>query len=1148
MATCPNKNTKEWREVMSLAQNNEALARELWVKKGYADVVSLNTSDNSGLSKKEIKDLEKDQAEKAEFKTDLQILMERTKVHLIRKINALQNVKVKDARIQKASLEKTLKRMENLEAVSEVESINEFIKDAYLKTQSLKYNMEQIIEDSKTNPMNSSLVERLNNILIAVNGSEDVLKEISNNKDIVDFFAEETEKREFNEEGEELVELNLEGENISIKEMLYRTLTNRKILKRRVNEEAIPLIADWLLKARSSYAKDLNKTAEQIEADIIEQEKNFKEGKISEWRYKKIRKKQDKDLNLAKTIVVDRQDLINTLREASREDGVLDFMIGPAITSPDAVVALLAKALKDQLEKARLKDIVVKDEIAAAFIEYQESNDRYRDNTKKFNEGLYEIVEERTDQKDENGDWIYREEVHFVTKFDMKKYKARIRQWYKENPEPLSARKKGEKLTVDEQKAYTAWRVRQNNFFKTITKPKSDRDIQLLDEKMQREVDTGIITQEEYNEWSVSKEREYQLSEPIDEFLSDKWKAMYNSKDEPINAMGKYHKKLTDAYYKAQDSIPMAQRPGARVPSVPKKDLERLLDKGIVNLAKRNVAEAGRVQSYDTEFGQLGLDDEGVKFLPVFFVRPIDINDQSFDLARIVLMFSQMANKYEALNEINGEVSLVKSLVKDRRVPEFNQQGKRVIDSLAHKFGITEYLKQNGDSYSKRHIDAFIDMVVYGEMNKATAVGNISANKLTDSVIGFSAITSIAADLLKGVANALQGNIQLVIEAKGAEFFSAKNLRRANAQYAKAIPGMLGDFGKPTPVSLMGKLGELYDPIQGDFQDRYGNLVTGSLLNKLIRTDTLFFNQYLGEHQLQYSGMLALMDATMVRDKKTKEEITLFEAHQKYGAATAFENIEFIEVDKDGKKTYRDYTEKDRRSFQDRLHALNKKMHGVYNTFDKGTLQRYWYGKLALMYRKHMLPGFMRRFQSKRFDEELGSMVEGYYGTFWRTFMRDLLTYKRDIGKQWATYTPHQKANIRKTITEYSIILSLFALITALSAMASDDDDLKENYSYNFLLYEAIRMRSETAQYTSLEDMWRTVKSPTAALTSISRIAKFVNQILPHNITESYQRRTGVWEKGDNKAWAYFIKMIGLPGYNIKPQEAVKVYESLTTI
>ena len=195
-----------------------------------------------------------------------------------------------------------------------------------------------------------------------------------------------------------------------------------------------------------------------------------------------------------------------------------------------------------------------------------------------------------------------------------------------------------------------------------------------------------------------------------------------------------------------------------------------------------------------------------------------------------------------------------------------------------------------------------------------------------------------------------------------------------------------------------------------------------------------------------------------------------------------------------------------------------------------------------------MLPGFMRRFQSKRFDEELGSMVEGYYGTFWRTFMKDLLTYKKDIGQQWSTYTPHQKANIRKTLTEYSMILALLGLIAVLSAMAADDEDLEENYAYNFILYEAIRMRSETSQYTSLSDVWRTVKSPSAALTTISIMAKFVNQIMPYNITESYKRRSGVWEKGDNKAWAYFIKMIGLPGYNIKPQEAVKVYESLTTI
>ena len=61
-------------------------------------------------------------------------------------------------------------------------------------------------------------------------------------------------------------------------------------------------------------------------------------------------------------------------------------------------------------------------------------------------------------------------------------------------------------------------------------------------------------------------------------------------------------------------------------------------------------------------------------------------------------------------------------------------------------------------------------------------------------------------------------------------------------------------------------------------------------------------------------------------------------------------------------------------------------------------------------------------------------------------------------------------------------------------------------------------------------------------------LIKFINQILPCNITESYNGKSGVWDKGDNKAWAYFIKLIGLPGYNIKPREAVKIYESLTNI
>ena len=44
--------------------------------------------------------------------------------------------------------------------------------------------------------------------------------------------------------------------------------------------------------------------------------------------------------------------MIKVLQEAAVEEGVLDYLIGPLISSPDSAVALFAKSVKDQMEKA----------------------------------------------------------------------------------------------------------------------------------------------------------------------------------------------------------------------------------------------------------------------------------------------------------------------------------------------------------------------------------------------------------------------------------------------------------------------------------------------------------------------------------------------------------------------------------------------------------------------------------------------------------------------------------------------------------------------------------------------------------------------------------------------------------------------------
>jgi hypothetical protein len=303
--------------------------------------------------------------------------------------------------------------------------------------------------------------------------------------------------------------------------------------------------------------------------------------------------------------------------------------------------------------------------------------------------------------------------------------------------------------------------------------------------------------------------------------------------------------------------------------------------------------------------------------------------------------------------------------------------------------------------------------------------------------------------------------------------------------------------------------------------------------------------------------MLALFDNIKVLDKATGEEITLLQAYNTYGADEAHSKIKIaktnskgeVETDDQGNTLYVPFGETQRQDIQARLHGLNKYMHGVYNDFDKGTLQKYSLGRLVLMYRKHVVPGYKRRFKRVSMDHEIGTPTEGYYRTFADTMLSDIKQYKFNIIKNWSTYTPFQKAQIAKVLTELTIILSLATLAFVLTRLLVNPDDderdpIQDNFGYNFLLYETLRMRSETASYINPIDAIRVMRSPSAMTSTIDRVIKFMNQVMPWNITEEYKRETGIWNKGDNKAWAAFIKLMGFSGYNTNPEQAWKSFES----
>jgi len=158
--------------------------------------------------------------------------------------------------------------------------------------------------------------------------------------------------------------------------------------------------------------------------------------------------------------------------------------------------------------------------------------------------------------------------------------------------------------------------------------------------------------------------------------------------------------------------------------------------------------------------------------------------------------------------------------------------------------------------------------------------------------------------------------------------------------------------------------------------------------------------------------------------------------------------------------------------------------------------------------------------------------------------------YKFNVIKNWSGYSPFEKAQIKRTLYEVSFVLALYALVAALHAMAGDDDDLKKSKGYNHMLYQALRMRSETSAYLPVvgwPDLWRIVKSPSAATSSIDRFLSFIKQFVVGIFDDEanyYKRKTGPWKKGDSKTWAYFLKLMGYTGNTLNPDQAVKAFES----
>jgi hypothetical protein len=850
-----------------------------------------------------------------------------------------------------------------------------------------------------------------------------------------------------------------------------------------------------------------------------------------EWLYPYV---SELNANLVKegkeSYVISKERIRAELDMASADIDIGASLLGAAINSKDPITALVAKAIKHAMFNSQNDDRAVLENLFEAYEEAKpENHSKY-----------LQDIEFEEKSKDSEGKVI-------TTKVNRKAIITKLRyDLYDKNKSEFSQkmgqRPTDEKLSKEWGKKWAIWlsintqvKPETNSIVANKKKNLSDTQYKMWLSSNTRAIDnvmyfTGETTYDMIklnNPESISHIDGNKIYIYSGELIEPSEKIYYNNNYDLVKD-DKYYQTLIKQYNEANEQLPVNQRLRyGLAPQVPKESIDKSLGE---RFSKESMSALFNVKAYDTKYGVRTLSGELYRKVPVLYTTPLPEGIASENLLESILKFSQMSNNYKNMSKIKANVEVLMDIVSERSVAETNAKGEQKRDA------VTNAIITKSASEAKKvneRIKAFVDMSFYAENEKLLTFDingkEYDMNKITGKLQYLTAVSSMALNVTSGISNRLWGNYQAFATSIAGKDYTTKEWLEARKDYTLNIPRYLNDVGLVIGKSKESQLVDYFDAIQGEFKDNYGNRVGGSAARRLFSTNTLFFINNATEHQIQTTTFLAILKHYKVKNE-AGDSVSLYDAYNVINGKLKL---------KEGFK----FTDNNRFELMNRIHALNKRMHGVYNEFDKGELQRMWYGKMALMFRKHIYSGMIHRWGKEKIDIEGGDITEGYYRTFASKLYDDIKKYGAIGLLKYKTYTPEQKQAFAKTMLDISM-LSGAILVGAAIAGSDDDDDDRRSWFQNETLLQLRRFESDIKFYTVLNsDFFRVLLRPTVVEGTVENILKLTWQL--GDPTEQFKRKTGIFDKGDYKIEARFYKAMPLLRQvilTLSPEEQLKIF------
>ena len=981
-----------------------------------------------------------------------------------------------------------------------------------------------------------------------------------------------------------------EGKFITLEDKVRSILDSRDVYSQNFSDKVIPIMAEFLSgyhnKALDSQLQAEIDNARRYKRDVFldtqtqeyaDLKKRYDNNELTESEFLdarvelKIEQLKDKQIDGYSTLKRD-------LRAAYKDTSSFSYLLDPLIYSNDRAIQLFVKSVQDA--ELRKNDMTreFKSKISAAYNKFAEG--RSESDVAKLNEDLLEEVTVRGQKRlaivnPIDTEKYSRTKAEFINKLNVEygrptqkegqseaEFKADYATW-KASTNYKRLRAEESKWDTENSEPIDAWEKELAILEKQIKNAKAARE--KLKEEGKEDSDAYSMQVGRLQELIKFKDKNYNsyTQSPRGEWVRPKKSKYTNAKYTKIQRdprLKEYYDFILPEFQAGHKMIG-AKRMDKNswdefsylMPSYRKEDIDRAREQGAWTAITDKVKDTFTITETNHEYGVYNqATGELNKRIPIYGVNRVDAKDVSRDIASSLYQFRHMAHNYKVKSETVGTVMLFRDIMENREVLQESSGGVGLINKTAEALGFKRFVKKEGQSNTFKHLDEWIDVVMYGQNELKQEIKGISLTQAAGALNTYTALNTLSFNLLQGTNQFILDNLTLAQEAVAKQFMSSSDLAWAKTKYWFEA-GAMTDIGRFDPKTKLGKAMEFFDALT-EFTDHEGNKIVGGRARKVLSADNLLFLQQGVEHELSGTRLLGLMRSLKGKLKDSDGKVL---KNEKGELADLYD---MLKIDKNGVMSVDPRVANfNRLDFIGLVQGLSRRTNQTKGKMHAPMAQRRVLGKLAMLFRSWFVPGIRRRYghgilssgTTLHIDEELGTLTQGTYVTLFNLMRESVINKEWRYGKM----SEMEKQNVWRGFIEFSARTAAFALVGVLADI--DDDD--ETWGSNFMLYQAKRYHSEMKMWSPERlggEIWRMLSSPTATARPVQAGFDLLGQIglelgyatgMPW-IEEKdvlYQRKTGRFDKGDRKITKDFQDlMIGWRGVSKSvgdgPKEAYK--------